>query len=55
MPCTIPRKSMRTPGDNLVSLQVLLTVDGKPINPVSLKALRLDDNQRGATAAEGFR
>lgn len=35
--------------------QVSLTVDGKPIHPVSLKALRLDDNQRGATAAEGFR
>ncbi len=35
--------------------QVSLSVDGKAINPVSLKALRQDDNQRGAAPAEGFR
>jgi Cysteine-rich secretory protein family len=35
--------------------QVSLSVDGKAINPVSLKAMRQDDNQRGAAPAEGFR
>ncbi len=35
--------------------QVSLSVDGKAINPVSLKAVRDDDPQRGAVPAEGFR
>jgi uncharacterized protein (TIGR03437 family) len=35
--------------------QVSLSVDGKSVNPVSLKAVRQDNAQRGAAPAAGFR
>jgi uncharacterized protein (TIGR03437 family) len=37
------------------TFQVALWVDGKPMAPVSVKAVRKDDNQRGATAASSLR